>query len=393
MKPRDRHRNHVPRVQGPFVAPQGLGALPVAWEPEPVLGEVSLNGTSFGESGATGELLGQWTLGGPSEGVGLTGNPIPPSNTLFPSADTYPGMPDTILALTYALAGTSTGTSTTVDEAWAGRSEGSSATGYWQPPASSLYPDATLYPGLTTASLEVEDAPAVHEKVGVAVTTTLAKGADVFQATETGKAITTTLAAGTDAKEAPRVGTVTSTAGASGADVREAVEAGTATAGALATGTSTKETPGKAGVATAGSLAKGADAWTAARSATATARAALFGADVFQAVETGRALAGTKAAGTGSTEEPITFVDYVGPLVLVLNETARSLTVSDVSHSLTVAAPVRSLTVSDSAHSLTVAATVQTTMAVSEVSHGLEVDEPERAIELDEPARVLEVVP
>lgn len=356
--------------------------------------EVELQGNvSVGGSDTSGFITGPWKLGGTSTGVGLTGALLLPGSNEFPSTQLYPGTTDVSMRVAWKLSGTSVGVGTTLDDSFAGVSVGLAATGFWQLPDPELVPSATTLPGVRPmAELSVEEVPQVYEKTGAATTGALAKGADVFQATETATVTTGTLTRGTDVKEAPRTGAATSAARVSGVDVFEATESGAATTRALAAGVSVKESPGKAGIATAGSLARGVSTQTANRAAVVTTQAVTSGADVFQAVETGRALAGTKAGGSASTTEPITFVDYVGPLALVLNEAAHSLTVAGVSHGLEIAAPVRSVTVADSAHSLTVAATVQTTMTVSEVTHGLEVDEPERAIEIDEPARVLEVV-
>lgn len=101
MKPRDRHRNHVPRVQGPFVAPQGLGALPIDELPQPIVGEVSLNGTMHGGSSAAPSLVVAWSLAVVDEGLSITGVPVYPDATLFPSAGVFPGSQGAELLVEY----------------------------------------------------------------------------------------------------------------------------------------------------------------------------------------------------------------------------------------------------------------------------------------------------
>lgn len=86
-----RHRRHVPRVQGPFVAPQGLGAKPVIELPEPILGEVPISGLSAGFGADTAESSVKLAFGGTSTGSSITGDPVFPDAATFPSTGLFPG--------------------------------------------------------------------------------------------------------------------------------------------------------------------------------------------------------------------------------------------------------------------------------------------------------------
>lgn len=140
MKPRDRHPNHVPRVQGPFVAPQGLGTKELKWVPDPIPNQIEVNATSHGDSTTAGDIVVRWGFAGESAGTAITGSVTRPSLGLYPGADVLPGSHGGALAVSWTFASTSTG---------------SSATGFFQLPAGTLYPAAGLFPGLHTTELEV----------------------------------------------------------------------------------------------------------------------------------------------------------------------------------------------------------------------------------------------